>query len=77
MSGALAFALAVSGCDTDGPGAAYDGDLGAAIEQLKADVAARPTDESTIAARAAVAADWADALALAGHEMGLGGRGCV
>ena len=73
MSGALALAFAVSGCDTGGPGAVYDRDLGAAIEQVKADVAAEATDESTFPARAAVVADWADALALAGHEMGLEG----
>ena len=65
--------LVLSGCDTAGPGAVYDRDLGAAVDQLKADVAAEATDESTIAARAAVVADWADALALAGHEMGLEG----
>ncbi len=46
MSGALA--LVLSGCDVAGPGAVYDRDLGAAIEQLKADVAAAPTDESTV-----------------------------
>ena len=73
MSGALALAFAVSGCDTGGSGAVYDRDLGAAIEQVKADVAAEATDESTFPARAAVVADWADALALAGHEMGLEG----
>lgn len=71
MSGALA--LVLSGCDAAGPGAVYDRDLSAAIEQLKADVAAAPTDESTVAARSAVVADWADALSLAGHEMGLEG----
>ncbi len=71
MSGALAFALV--SCEAAGPGPAYDRDLSAAIEQLKADVAAAPTDESTVAARAAVVADWADALSLAGHEMGLEG----
>ena len=71
MSGALA--LVLSGCEASGPSAVYDRDLGAAVEQLKADVAAAPTDESTVAARAAVVADWADALSLAGHEMGLEG----
>ena len=71
MGGALV--LVLSGCDTAGPGAVYDRDLGAAIEQLKADVAAQPTDESSLPARAAVVADWADALSLAGHELGLDG----
>ncbi len=66
-------ALALAGCEASGPGAVHDGDLGAAIDQLKADVAAEPTDESTVAARAAVVANWADALSLAGHEMGLEG----
>ncbi|MCY3971434.1 MAG: DUF3604 domain-containing protein [Acidobacteria bacterium] len=71
MSGALAFALV--SCDAAGPGPVYDRDLRTAIKQLKADVAAAPTDESTVAARSAVVADWADALSLAGHEMGLEG----
>lgn len=66
-------ALVLAACEASGPGAVYDRDLGAAIDQLKADVAAEPTDESTVAARAAVVADWADALSLAGHEMGLEG----
>lgn len=66
-------ALVLSGCDASGPGGVYDRDLSTAIEQLKADVAATPTDGSTVAARAAVVADWADALSLAGHEMGLDG----
>lgn len=47
-------------------------DLRAAVEQLKADVAAQPTDETTIAERARVLADWVDAWALAGNEVGLG-----
>ena len=66
---ALAF-LACAGADS-GPG--YDRDLSTAIEQLKADVAAEPTDETTIAERARVLADWADELALSGQEMGLAG----
>ena len=70
---ALATALVSSACTGPGPGPVYDRDLGAAIERLKADVEAQPTDESTVAARAAVVADWADALSLAGHEMGLDG----
>lgn len=73
VGGALALSLGVLGCDAAGPGAVYDRDLGAAVEQLKADVAAEATGESTLPARAAVVADWADALALAGHEMGLEG----
>ncbi len=44
-----------------------------AVEELKAGVAAAPTDESTVASRAEVLADWADAYALAGGEVGLEG----
>jgi hypothetical protein len=48
-------------------------ELRAAVEQLQADVAATATDESTVADRAGVLADWADAYALAGGEVGLEG----
>ena len=43
------------------------------VEQLKQDVATSPTDAGTIAGRAEVLADWADAYALAGGEPGLEG----
>ncbi len=45
--------------------------LRAAVDGLKSDVAATPTDASTIAARALILADWADAYAMAGGEVGL------
>ena len=45
----------------------------AAVDRLESDVAATPTDETTIAARARVLADWADAYSLAGGEVGLEG----
>ncbi|MDP6582673.1 MAG: hypothetical protein QF681_18630, partial [Vicinamibacterales bacterium] len=48
-------------------------DLRTAVEQLQSDVAVAPTDETTIAGRARVLADWADAYALAGGEVGLEG----
>jgi hypothetical protein len=48
-------------------------ELRAAVEKLRADVAAQPTDESTIAGRARVLADWVDAYALHGGEVGLDG----
>jgi len=41
------------------------------VEQLKADIIAHPTDESNIAERAALLADWVDAYALAGNEVGV------
>lgn len=68
-------------CGASGP-ADYgvgDGDdyldtaLRAAVEQLKTDVGTAPTDESTVPERAAVLADWADAYALGGGEVGLEG----
>ena len=73
---ALATALVSSACTGPGPGPVYDRDLGAAIERLKADVEAAHR-RATVAARAAVVADWADALSLAGHEWGSTGHGCV
>ena len=44
-----------------------------AVEQLQLDVAARPTDETTVAERARVLSDWVDAYALGGGEVGLEG----
>ena len=76
-SPALLLLLAAVGC----AGAGDDGrpddylipDLRAAVEQLKADVAAAPTDESTVAERARILSDWVDAYALGGGEVGLEG----
>ena len=66
--------LAVAGCGGGGDDAAPDDylapELRAAVEQLKADVAANPTDETTVAGRARTLADWVDAYALAGGEVG-------
>ena len=57
-----------------GDGSDYlDPELRAAVEQLQSDVAATPTDETTIAERAGVLADWVDAYALGGGEVGLDG----
>ena len=50
-----------------------DPDLRADVEQLKADVAAQPTDDATIAGRARILADWVDAYSLSGNEVGLEG----
>ena len=47
--------------------------LRTAVEQLKTDVASDPTNATTIAERARVLAEWADAYALAGHDVGLEG----
>ena len=58
--------------DTEGPDY-LTAELRAAVEQLKLDVAARPTDETTVADRARVLADWVDAYALGGGEVGLEG----
>ncbi len=41
------------------------------VESLKADVVSNPTDQSTIATRARLLADWIDAYALAGGEVGV------
>ena len=76
---ALPFLLGAGGC---GAGTGDDGtraddyltpDLRAAVEQLKADVAASPTGEATVAERARILADWVDAYALGGGEVGLEG----
>ena len=70
--------LLIAGCES---GSVERGDTGAdpelraAIEKLKADVAAAPTDESTLAQRSLVLADWIDAYALAGGEVGLSSPG--
>ena len=50
-------------------------ELRAAVDRLEADVAARPTDASTIAERARVLAEWVDAYAMAGREVGIDGPG--
>ena len=70
--------LAVWGVACDAPDAGDAADyltpeLRAAVEQLKVDVAARPTDETTVAERARILADWVDAYALGGGEVGLEG----
>jgi hypothetical protein len=59
---------------TVGDGADYlTAELRSEVERLKVDVESVPTDETTIAARAEVLADWADAYALGGGEVGLEG----
>ena len=50
-------------------------ELRAAVDRLEADVAARPTDASTIAERARVLAEWVDAYAMTGREVGIDGPG--
>ena len=71
--------IAAAGCGGIGDDPAPDDylspELRAAVEQLVADVAANPTDESTVAERARVLADWVDAYALGGGEVGLEGPG--
>ena len=73
----LALAGAAGACgapDGTGDGGDYlTPDLRAAVERLKADVAANPTDETTIAERARVLDEWIDAYALGGGEVGLEG----
>jgi len=46
-------------------------ELRSRVEQLKQSVAGEPTSESTIAERAELLADWVDAYALAGGEVGV------
>ncbi|MCY4029295.1 MAG: hypothetical protein OXH75_23625, partial [Acidobacteria bacterium] len=75
---AAALMLAVWGVACDAPDAGDAADyltpeLRAAVEQLKLDVATRPTDEATVAERARTLADWVDAYALGGGEVGLEG----
>ena len=71
----LAALTAAAACDsgTSGADPYLSPGLRAAVDELKSDVAATPTDESTIAARARVLADWADAYSVAGGEVGLDG----
>ena len=72
----IALLASLSACGSPGvvPGGDYlEPDLRDDVEQLKADVAAQPTDEATIAARARILADWVDAYSLAGNEVGLEG----
>ena len=74
---ALALAGWAAACGTPGDDGAGDDylspDLRDAVEQLKADVAASPTDEATIAERARILDEWVDAYALGGGEVGLEG----
>ena len=67
--------IAAAGCDSGTSGGDHylTPGLRAAVEELKSDVAAAPTDGSTIATRARVLADWADAYSMAGGEVGLEG----
>ena len=71
--------LAAAGCGGGGDGGRPDdylsAELRAAVERIKADVASRPTDETTVAERARVLADWVDAYARGGGEVGLDGPG--
>ena len=73
--------IAAAGCgggggnDDRAPADYLSPELRAAVEQLEAEVAASPTDETTIAGRARVLADWVDAYALGGGEVGLEGPG--
>ena len=73
----LTFLIAAGGCagaeDEGRPDDYLTPELRAAVEQLKADVAMSPTGESTIAERARILADWVDAYALGGGEVGLEG----
>ena len=71
----LAAVIAAAACDsgTSGGDQYLSPGLRAAVDELKSDVAAAPTDASTIAARARVLADWADAYSMAGGEVGLEG----
>ena len=71
--------IAAAGCGGVGDDPAPDDylspELRAAVERLKVDVAASRTDETTIAERARVLADWVDAYALGGGEVGREGPG--
>ena len=70
----LCLLAAGCGAGNDGPADDYlTPELRAAVERLKGGVAARPTGEATVAERARVLADWVDAYALAGNEVGLEG----
>jgi hypothetical protein len=67
---ALAALLAIGEAD-----AAIADDLVQRFEQLTRDVAHTPTDATTIQARAAIVADWVDAVALEGLEVTLAAPG--
>ena len=73
----LALAGAAGACgvpdDSGDDGDYLTPDLRTAVERLKTDVAANPTDETTIAERARVLDEWIDAYALGGGEVGLEG----
>ena len=73
----LTFLIAAAGCAGSGNDTRPDDyltpELRTAVEQLKAGVALSPTDGTTIAERARVLADWVDAYALGGGEVGLEG----
>ena len=70
----LLLAVAAAGCgsgpDEDRPDDYLAPGQRAAVEGLVADVAASPTDATTVAARARILADWVDAYARAGGEVG-------
>ncbi|MCH8883418.1 MAG: hypothetical protein IIA41_07970 [SAR324 cluster bacterium] len=71
----LVAVIAAAACDSGGSGGDHSLSAGlrAAVDGLKSDVVAAPTDASTIATRARVLADWADAYSMAGGEVGLEG----
>ena len=73
----LLLCVLAAGCERTGDDGRPDDyltpDLRAAVEQLKLDVAASPTDETTVAERARILSDWVDAYALGGGEVGLEG----
>jgi hypothetical protein len=59
----------------ESPAAGAATDLAARIAQLRRDVAASPFDATNMVARAAVLADWVDAMARRGHTLSLGAPG--
>ena len=76
----IAAVLVLSSCSTEQDTASssstarddyMSADLRFRVEQLKRNVADDPTSESTIAERAELLADWVDAYALAGGEVGV------
>ena len=75
LCASLAAVIAAAACDSGRLGGDHylSPGLRAAVDELKSDVAAAPTDASTIATRARVLADWADAYSMAGGEVGLEG----
>ena len=76
---AIAAVLILAACSTDqettftaGNNDDYmSADLRSRVEQLKQSITSEPTSESTIAERAELLADWVDAYALAGGEVGV------